>query len=391
MRNLLLLVIIIYVSSCSSRNSSFPKYEVSQAETDDEETNFLLIDTLSIPLDSETGNDQYYGLVRKLSGKEYYVFFNHYTHALQGYNLNDPSDKWKIAFHKEGPNGIANPERFYIHQFDSIFFINTEYRLVSIADSAGLVKSRIELQTKEEIPFVENFYDFRYFPDQNAVSFWVYPPLNSYDGYDYWLQSKAVYYNIATDSITYFGGFPKDHFQDGIFETFEFINAIHTPKRTIIYTHASDELTVFSVKNASLLNRKLVKSNFQKRRTKPLIVLGEDRPPLQEDYNYSLTEPYCALMIANEDGSRIYRIEKLEVPLKNGDGSTRHFYDKPFSIITLDEDLKILNETKFPGKKYDYFHVFASGDKLYLSTDNPLNDKNEEDIMRFEIYQLENL
>ncbi len=74
--------------------------------------------------------------------------------------------------------------------------------------------------------------------------------------------------------------------------------------------------------------------------------------------------------------------------MKYPDGRMRNFNDRPFSVMVLDEDFRLIDEISFPGSYYDLFHSFAVGNRLYISMNNPLNPAASDDHLQFAIYEI---
>ena len=66
-----------------------------------------------------------------------------------------------------------------------------------------------------------------------------------------------------------------------------------------------------------------------------------------------------------------------------------HNGKKEFSIIILDEDLNIIGETKFPPFTYVPHICFIREDGLYISTSHFMREDYSDDILRFQLIELQ--
>lgn len=57
--------------------------------------------------------------------------------------------------------------------------------------------------------------------------------------------------------------------------------------------------------------------------------------------------------------------------------------------MILDKDLNILGETPMPENTYYPGNSFESKEGLFISIGHPNNPENEEDLMSFEVFKLE--
>lgn len=66
-------------------------------------------------------------------------------------------------------------------------------------------------------------------------------------------------------------------------------------------------------------------------------------------------------------------------------------YSGPFSIQVFDSELNLISETAFEANQYHPFDYFITENGIYLSINHPLNHKNKEDEMNFELLKFEEI
>ncbi len=397
MRPLLYMVLVIFCNyACSEKieygDGSYTLHEAGESPLTGK---LKVVDTLKIDIDSMTGNRDPYLQVVETKGEPYLFLFNPNNFCLQGYHFFNPAKNYKWCMPAEGPNGIRSPERFYVHNADSIFFISGEHtQKIFLADSAGVVARTYDLipafASRGKWLTNEFFFQFRYLPESQSVSFWLYPEdAMSYDGYDYYKGASACIYNLNTAEYRLFGGFPRQYFmEDNLYEIFNNLHGYATPGYWVLHYNGSSEVQVYDRTTLAVWRRYRLPSRYIDK-VPPLMKLGEPRKTPQEEVDYQAGTGYYFRMQANQSGSRHYRVVFHQAPLKYPSGKKRHYDDIPFSIMVLDGQFRLVDEVAFVGGLFDVYQTFAFGDKFYLSLNNPLNEHYNEDILQFAVLALE--
>ena len=81
---------------------------------------------------------------------------------------------------------------------------------------------------------------------------------------------------------------------------------------------------------------------------------------------------------------------KVEVESEDEINQLRRFPRK-FAVMILDKDLNVLGETLMPENTYYPSNSFVSENGLFISISHPDNPANEEDLMSFEVFKLQEL
>ena len=391
------IVTFIALIGCHNSSSKYQlDYPLEQAQQSEKISGSLVvIDTLIIAIDSVTQSMDPYMQLMEIEKQPFLIMFNTNNFNIQGYHLYDSSKNWKMQMFSEGPNAILNPDRFYYHNKDSIFFISGgNIQKAYLVNSLGIVKKKYDLRLKDlsinNWITNDHLFEFRYLPESASVSFWSYPGwVNSYDGYEYYLGSKACIYNLNTGTYATFGGFPKKYFQDdNLYEVFNQIHAYSTPDYWILNYPGAAEVQVFNRKTLEIEKHIEIHSKFIDE-ISPLMKLGEQRRDAQTEVNYQVESPYYFRMQANLDGSRHYRIVKLYASLRYINGKKRNLYDIPFSVMVLDDQLQIITEHRFKGGQFNFYQTFAYQDKFYINMNNPLNSNANENALQFVVFAIQ--
>jgi hypothetical protein len=385
------IVILIWLSGLSCGRISSDKHVHSGEVVRSEKLiKLVLSDTLTIPVDSVTLSQHYYHQLVHSDSSTFYVIFNASRHTLDFFSLDRRAKAFEITFQAEGPHGIGQPDRFYYHNSDSIFFIysNNIKRLI-LCNSLGIKKQtwQIELPEPYSDYWISNelFYEFSYDPLNKSVRFWISD--GEVNTLSYQKSILQCQYNIQSNSCTLFGVLP-DEFKKFNYYPNNFINSYTSGKNFISWFFPLHDVHVYDRTSNSLLRVLYVKSNYMPAHVEPMKKGETNDADIQEEANYNLQTAFYVKQFTNETASLHYRIVKLGVPLQYSNDRRRHFHDKPFVIMLLDEDLALINEVEFPGGVYDFFQSFAWGNKLYVSLNNPLNPYSKDDFMQFAEFEI---
>lgn len=385
--------ITIALFSCTVKNNNERslKYRVEETKYQLSSHSLILKDTLYLELDSLSERNFYYENTILTDSMNLYVVFNAPDNSLRFYDLKNESLVKKVNFKIEGPDALPNQNRFYVHNLDSIFFINKRTSEVSVFDAngkkVGAKKMTFPREFQQYAIELDNFYQFSYIPTTEEVTFWLYPVGEmSYDGYDYWEGSRAATYNITTDNLRTYGGFSKHYFEDDqLFEFFEFINGYSSAGNHYLFFHGSPEVLVYNEDHELVGAFSIPCDSYTQ--PKAIMNLGDERPSDEKVNRYHTEVDMIAKMFSNKSGKYHVRIIKEGVQHEISKNEVRDFYDKPFLIQVLNSDLDVLIEKKFDGKTHDFYHSFIAGNDLYISYANPLNQGfQNEDVMPFAKY-----
>ncbi len=387
-KHLLLIFGLIY-NSCTNKVPEEVEQPITLGLSPIQGT-LTIVDTLKIKVDSLTDPNHYHDQLKFINNEPYYFIYNKTFSRLQVYNLYDSTKNQLIDFVAEGPDGIGEPDRFYFHNIDSIFFIyGDSYKQVALYNSGGTMVNKWDIIFPEpfEDYWISNelFYTFEYDPLTESVGFWMSRGLVT--TLDYQRSVLQCRFNLHTRKYRVFGEYPHEFYQT-IYYPNNDVNGYSTKKYFVSYYMPSHEVHLYSRQTLSLTKRLKIKSQYVPEYFNPFITSDDEERGMQEEMDYNVEHAFYVKMITNENNSLNYRIAKLATPLKYPDGKRRLFFDMPFSIMVLDEEFKLIQEQMFPGGKYDFFQSFAYGDKVFLSLNNRVSNYASDDYMQFSVFQL---
>jgi hypothetical protein len=338
---------------------------------------------LRIPIDSLTANIST-GLVRY---EDYLVNVNWNTNSLQFYDLNSEKLSREITFDQDGPNRVEFILGFHIHNLDSIFLFNQTGSVITLTDTTGQIKSRIDYLIPEGHTngFVHNAY-FGSAPKLIGKQLWVktHIPIQYSKMTADLMQKSVMGYQInLEDGSTSINGlsYPEGYLEKGL--KFYESSLVFRPEFTVFSIFGNHNL--YKQKRNGGLETFDGKSQF----------LNESLPYFPVDGERFETQKYLTAssryetLVYDEYRNVYYRfayptlqIEKEEdlLALRENPG--------PFVIQVFDEDLTFITESYFEGGIYFPNNHFITEKGLYLSANNPENPEAEEDSFRFELIEL---
>lgn len=344
---------------------------------------------LTLPVDVNTSNISdglYY-----FADKNLLFSLNWLENGIKIYDLNQKSLIKSLKFDFEGPNGVLDIMGFYVHNLDSIFLFNQLESQITVIDSSGKVNGKINYYAPDQYSpaFIHNAY-FQSPPllkgEKLLVKTHYYGSLR--DMTQEILQTKELLYEIDLKTgITQFLDFkfPDDYMLDGM-KLFE--GSISHGAGKHVYSLFGDHRLFFVSDFGDPLLSKNGKSEFLPE-TLPTFPLQADGLVFRKHSYYSPHyesldfDPYREVFIR----FAFHAFEQDEsVPV-----SDLRNHSGPFSIQVFDNDLNLISETAFEANQYHPYDYFIAENGIYLSFNHPLNPKNKEDLMNFELLKFEEI
>jgi hypothetical protein len=386
MRNIKLFLVVGLLSSCLFRKDGYEKIDF--VEKSNLQISVNLVDTVRFKVDSISSVSHYYDQVLRIEERIFYLNYNENNHGLYFYDLESRRLSHVYFFEKDGPNGIGNPERFYYHNNDSIFFI--EYGNVKklvMANSLGRVINYWKIEFPDDMNGYwingELFYEFKFFPSTSEIGFWI--SKGNVDSKKFQSTIKHGRFNLKNKECVFFGDLPNE-FKSANYYPNNYFNGYSVDSRFFSYFLPSHEVHVYN--EFGHLERKVtIKSAYCPDVIPTFLNSGTDND-IQEEYNYNYTNPFYVKMFSNEGGTFHFRIVKHPMDKLAKDGKMNNFYNRDFSIMILDEELRIIEEMKFEGGVYDFFQSFSFGNQLFLSLNNPLNSLYSDEYIQFAVFDI---
>jgi len=345
---------------------------------------------VSLQIDSQTSNVSD-GLVAFSTDRNWLFNVNYTNNEIQLYDLNSKTLVKRMVFDLEGPEGVEYISGIHVQSLDSIFLFGYPMRNLQMTDTSGHIKANYKYDPPfgYTAAFVHNAH-FNYTPilTENKLLVNTRFEANLREVTDDTLATKAFSYRIDLKSsevdllpIKWPAGYNASG-----------------PKLLDFSMAATDKMLVYSLVADHNLYVADLEGNFIKSVNAKSQFVDQNFPSFNEGTDRFRAMKY---VFASDRYERIlydmyrgvfYRFVFPKVAVQNEEeiNQLRRFPGK-FAVMILDKDLNVLGETLMPENTYYPGNSFVSKDGLFISISHPDNPANEEDLMSFEVFKLEEL
>lgn len=346
---------------------------------------------LSFELDDSTSNiSAFLGLYyEENSDRELLFSLNQINNEIQVYNIEDQRLVNKLLFDIEGERGVGSITGFHIQNLDSLFlFPNNGNRFFLTNDNANEIR-RFDYKVPEgygNAQVASSYFSANAFLQSGQLMVKTlyqgnYSNINNEELGEKYLSSAI---NLSSGlaehiPITY----PEDYMED-VKKHFQF--SLSTSDNGTVYSFWADHNLYLMKTSTSEKSKVEAPSQYLGGEWEPL-PLGGDRV---DRARYFATSAHYGNIIYDPFRSVYYRFCYPKVDVSNDeDLRMQALYPSTFSVMILDEELNVLGEEFFgEDVKLLTSNVFVGRKGLYISVSHPDNDLNEEDYMRFRLYEL---
>jgi len=350
---------------------------------------------ISIPV--EGTQYVYYATYMYNKGEQWkYWGYDKTRNAFDIFDLHQQRYEKSIYIPTEGPGAIRVIYGFLVHSPDSIFIHTNEYRRLYLINHKGSIIQKWELTQPLPNGRERDFYYLATFP-QGAVSMHYEADEASmlFMVHNYGFQSKDPYpqeayhypyiveYDLQKNAYTaLYGTYPPTYRQDDKCSYELYFPFIQHKGSTFISFRKSHCLYVYP--EPGELNSLCSRSAYlpESFRMLPYGVHVKERNLLwrtQGSYISLLSDPYRDL---------IYRVVAHSQPNKNKSGKLNQKIQAPWSVMVLNSRGKCLGEVKFEAEKFNFFDIHVARQGLVVSTENPFDESNDEEVLRFKVFNI---
>lgn len=345
--------------------------------------------TLKIPLDLDIiPNGTSFQYIDSDSG-EYLAFQNKIGPRIEVFNLETNQQVSSIKLAQDGPNRIGTANGFRIISRDCLLIASIPPS-IKILNFDGIKKKEIPvidtinhvnfLSSNNETPFL--FNDDELFGAQPFFRNFFETTPNDISTYSHIYKVNLNYGKTDWLPISH----PKDAWEDGK----KTPNFSWTDRNdSIVISPQSDHrLWIISKKDGKLLGLKTARSasvkNFHIIKGLPEGDKGIIEGLASDRYELILHDPYRDVF---------YRFFLIGVDWEDYNMEYRDLYsNRPrVGLILLDKDLEIIGEQVFEDNYIEIWNYFVGKKGLYVSTNNPIRDDFDENILRYDIIRFEGL
>jgi hypothetical protein len=343
---------------------------------------------LKLDSESQPNNSiaQFFVSIDKDSITDFFTFLNEYNNSIYFYDYKTSDYKFKISFDKEGPNGTY-PYRsgYYILNLDSIFYYSYKTTQVYLFNKEGkkyytydLKKGRTQKKVYYPTPIVQSESPL-YFID--STLFLCGKMNGEYSDEDTLNRPLVTIANKHT--IKYAMGYPPSYRQGYWGEAyFREVFWTYNPNiKKFIFSFPNDHNMYVSDlnKNTSKFYAGSMYAGSIKSVNRSKSLPGKmNKVKRTEHY---LSSYYYRNIIYDKYRNVYYRM--IEWPWKDFDMNKRP-WEKPVSIVILDDKFNVLGETKLPKSNWlSIFFSLVTPDGLLLK-----EESDNEDELRLTIFKL---
>jgi len=381
MYRLLYFIIPVFIISACSKEAKESKIVEGQLEITDK--------TKSIVVDKNTVDYSKHAFFDEFNGQNYFSIFNEKEYKIQVYNWQSGEVLKYIPVKKEGPDGIGYLKGMKMLSLDSVLVIPKRKGQFIIIDDEGDILKKYNLpgqdlnsihswsKTQNQIDLVDGKFHFTQIQRGN----WSY--LAAEDK----VQTRlAAAYDPMKDSVVVFNTtFPVNYWERGEIgmRFFRYYN-----EGVFYYTFPADH----KIYTSSIGHDKLIPHDAKSDFISDNQLFGAKKPSsIEEVMRQSVSSGRYLKLLYDSHREVFYRIAQLPRefdPERDLSGQSKRIRS-PFSIIVLDKDFNKLTEKKFPDKKYNQEIAFVDEAGLWISYDNPYNNKSKEDSFDFRLIKFE--
>jgi hypothetical protein len=394
MRIYIIITSLIFIISCDTKINKDKFYtEASSLKRSDLSCTLNAIDTISFEISDITNPIQPSLEYKKIGETDYNIILTN-EKILEFYPIHGEQTKIDIEIENEGPNSISNIKDFYVHNFDSIFFISGagNQKVIQLLNKDSEVVSKWNLneilESKYEKYWLSSFdcYQFSFNSQKEELYFYIYNgPITEKETQ---LTFEQVAFNIRKNQVQFFGSLPKQFIKNSFYPYFGICSNIIDGKIINFYPNIHD-ISMYSSDSLKLEKTIYAKSKFSDNLFIGEEMIGND-PNMTEEKKFLIQNDAYLKLISDKNGDFIYRFVKLgqEPILQNG--KIRDFFDMQFAVQVFDKDLNLILEKEF--SEYDemyFFQSFAIKNKLYISYNNPLNKNFNENKFQYAVFEID--
>ncbi len=377
----LILLFIITITSCNDTK------EKTRLSGKNKQIEFKIIDSIKIPINSNIKYTYNYQQVIENNDSTFLITANLNANGFIIFDLDNKKIMREINFKRNGPNGIEGSKdgrNFYYINKDSIFIIGQSTKKIFLTNINLTILKKINLNNLTNFDFGEAIVESRvppkYLNNQLMISlFPLTPPYKLRENIE---DPVSIYIDLNNEKVK------KSKL------TFNFADkknrhpVYHYP--TTIFSDSID-LYCFPFENKIYKFDKIkeqldyitFKSEYLKEYT-PMLT-GFDK--MNE---YDITNTHNQLFIYDKYNELYYLFIELGIPLINENtGKRNSYYNKPYSLIVFNKNLKQLSEYKIAGSNYIISNSFVTKRGLFLFKNNPENKNTfDENYYKYDVFKL---
>lgn len=304
---------------------------------------------------------------------------------LDFYSLDRKTYTKSIQFETDGPNGVKGMiDGFYYHNADSIFLLSSDANMVFLMNKQA---QKINTYRFRNNPLPDGFADYDVYASNGTRNGPVYVPsskslqLYTYRWYpqvdDYLEHEVFANFSISDGSFkSIYGINPDEYVKNKYYSFYEDPSLIVDDTLSFVQYGLAANLSAYNNKTGELLYAtKYVNKHWS----------GSPMPmPLNSSSQFRrewlIQAPSFPGIVNDPENKRIYRFQKHEKELLDGDGLLNNLWEGKWSLSVFDYKLRRIGDFDLPELNFFPLYSFVAFGDLWIYNNS---DRDEEDIVLF--------
>lgn len=347
-----------------------------------------------LTLDNETAKTSKCIMPFDNQNSQYLVYLNDQKPSLLFFDLSNQKLIKTLLLQKDGPEGVGHIKGFFVKNPDSIFVLNPQAYNLSLIDKNGkLINHYLLIKNAGAIgkPSLSSVSMPVMYTGQspqlsgNNIDLVCLPDMLPFKQQAYTSGNLNITLDLNTKDFTYSNKYPSSYTSKNYSYISSGVYRCTDKDGDMLYSYAGCD-SIYCYKNNHLKASYFAGSKYfddVKSLTEPVNETSPQefmqQPVLNSFYHYILYDKYRKVY---------YRIACLKKDLKDANNQANNFFDKPFSIIILNDKFKIIGEQVFSDSKYDLLNMFVGKEGLYISESFYKNVSDNENLLKYSVFKL---
>lgn len=317
----------------------------------------------------------------QVTGKRYLLYENRLKSSIQFYDFEKGLLARELLLDRDGPNGVGKMRGFYVKSLDSIFVMSSKLYQLVLVNGEGTVLKRYPLINHDthvndwSLPAI--YTSSPGIAHGDVFTFVAYPETKPYEQ-----KHPILEFDLSDSTNRLVYKYPAAYRAGDYWGTMIFgISMTKSPKGTIVYSFAADP-SVYETDHKTFNEAHYAGSQYFERTEswdKDTPDGSEQGYVLRDYYQNILYDPYRHVY---------YRSVHLKLPALNVNNERNTIWNKPISVIILDENFRIIGETLLEQNKFDFRNWLVSEEGLLICESNPNNPDLEEGKLKFTVFHV---
>jgi len=364
--------------SCQDEKSFLKK-----TKYDDSSKCSILVDTVSIEIDSSALPFYSNYSTYEFDNKTFIIGYNRHSHSLQCFDLTNEEYKNNIQMDKDGPNGISLVLDFYIHNWDSIF-IASRSKLSLINSKAEIVK-KWDLRKHEKngellVPF---YFNLQYNSPRKSFLYNIESHQQDNSG-----KSIMAEFFIDNDSLNELPIMFSDYYAQnkGNFGFLSSINKGYNWGDKIIYNFQFESnIYVYNYQTEQIV----IKGGASKYTKNFADVMNKNDNDPDVWTKHVVINPQFFEILSDITNNLLYRFHFEDIRYKVANNVYNTIADKKLYLTIFNKNFEIVKEMEMPTNVFSVPSWFLANNNLYLFASHPNNKSinlNRMLLYKYQIY-----